>query len=177
MGDTGVLPLRFYKPDALPLGRLSQMIREAADAPIEQSKLHRKLIAVARLPLFVRRLIWGVLLNMPRLRCALGTYGVSSAARWQTDLGTTRAPLPCLLSYGAADAHGQVDVRLSFDHRIFDGALAGRALSRLDQVLNSSVLEELRELADVQPDALPRAIAPRSVQRQHAEPAREGVSP
>ena len=40
-----------------------------------------------------------------------------------------------------------LNVRLSFDHRIFDGALAGRALSRLDQVLNSSILDELRELA------------------------------
>ena len=42
---------------------------------------------------------------------------------------------------------GQVTVRLSFDHRIFDGALAARVLTRLDRVLNSSILDELRELA------------------------------
>lgn len=51
------------------------------------------------------------------------------------------------MSYGPADSQGNVDVRLSFDHRIFDGALAGRILSRLDQVLNASILNELRELA------------------------------
>jgi pyruvate/2-oxoglutarate dehydrogenase complex dihydrolipoamide acyltransferase (E2) component len=35
---------------------------------------------------------------------------------------------------------------LNFDHRIFDGAFAARALTRLDQVLNSSLLQELRNL-------------------------------
>jgi hypothetical protein len=148
--DIGVLPLRFYKPDSIPLGQLSEHIRRAAAAPVEESRLHRKLIAIARLPLLIRRLIWGLCLNIPGLRRALGTVGVSSAARWETDLGTSRTPLPCLLSYGPADPHGNVNVRLSFDHRIFDGALAGRALSRLDQVLNSSILHELHELAGVE---------------------------
>ncbi len=150
MDDTGVLPLRFYKPDAIPLGKLSEMIRCAAVARIEESSFYRKLIAVARLPLFIRRMVWGLCLNIPRLRRELGTYGISSVARLQTELGTSRTPLPCLLSYGPADPHGNVTVRLSFDHRIFDGALAGRGLSRLDQVLNSSILEELRELAEVE---------------------------
>jgi hypothetical protein len=147
LDDTGVLPLRFYKPDTVPLGQLSEMIRRAAAAPIEESSLHRKLIALAQLPLFIRRLIWGLCLNSPRLRRALGTYGISSVARLETELGISRTPLPCLLSYGPADPDGNVNVRLSFDHRIFDGALAGRTLLRLDQVLNSSILEELHELA------------------------------
>ena len=124
------------------------MICRAADAPIEASKLHRNLIALAKCPLIIRRLVWGLSLNIPRLRRhTLGTYGVSSVARWQTELGTSRTPLPCLLSYGPTDLLGQVTVRLSFDHRIFDGALAARVLTRLDRVLNSSILDELRELA------------------------------
>ena len=147
MGDTGVLPLRFHKPNAIPLAQLSEMIRRAADAPLERTSFHRKLIAIARLPLLIRRVIWGVCLNIPRLRREIGTYGISSVARWHSELGTSRTALPCLLSYAPADGHGNVKVRLSFDHRIFDGALAGRGLSRLDEVLNSLILEELRELA------------------------------
>jgi len=146
LGDTGILPLRFYQPDAVPLVELDTMIRRAAAAPIEASRFHRKLIALARLPLLLRRLIWTLLWNVPRLRREIGTSAVSSAARWQTDLGTTRSPLPSLLSYGPADANGNVDVRLSFDHRILDGALAGRALTRLDEILNSTILKELHEL-------------------------------
>jgi hypothetical protein len=95
-------------------------------------------------------------LNVPRLRRALGTCGVSSAARWETELGISRNPLSCLLSYGPADPDGNVNVRLSFDHRIFDGAFAGRALARLDEVLNSSILEELNELARLEAGAVHR---------------------
>src|SRR5262249_55023304 len=160
MGDLGVLPLRFRQPDTVPLAELSAMIRRGADAPIEQSRLFRSLIMLARLPLVFRRLVWGLALNIPRLRRnALGTYGISSAARWETELGTTRSPLPCLLSYGPADASGRVDVRLNFDHRIFDGALAGRVLTRLEEVLNSSILDELRGLAGSPPRARPAATA------------------
>jgi len=147
MGDLGLLPLRFHKPNGVPVQDLSDMIRDAAAAPLEETSLHRKLVGVARLPLLARRLIFGVCMNIPRLRRELGTYGVSSAARWRTDLGTSRTPQPCLLSYGPADADGNVVVRLTFDHRVFDGALAGRALARLEEVLNSSILEELRDLA------------------------------
>jgi hypothetical protein len=147
MGDLGLLPLRFHKPDAFPVGELSAMIRRATTAPLEDIRFHRKLVAVARLPLLARRLILGVCLNVPRLRREIGTYGVSSAARWRTDLGTSRTPQPCLLSYGPADADGNVVVRLTFDHRVFDGAVAGRAIARLEEVLNSSILEELRDLA------------------------------
>jgi hypothetical protein len=154
MGDLGVLPLRFHKPNTVPIGQLSEMIRRAAAAPLEESRFHRKLVAIARLPLLLRRLILGVCLNIPRLRRELGTYGVSSAARWRTDLGTSRTPLPCLLSYGPADAEGNVVARLTFDHRVFDGALAGRALARLDEILNSSILEELRDLANAELRAL-----------------------
>jgi hypothetical protein len=55
LGDLGLLPLRFHKPDAVPLGELSEMIRHAACAPIEASRFHRRLIAIARLPLLARR--------------------------------------------------------------------------------------------------------------------------
>ena len=147
MGDLGLLPLRFQKPDAVPIAELSELIRRAAATPLEGSGFHRKLVAMARLPLLARRLIFLVCLNVPRLRREIGTYGVSSAARWRTDLGTSRTPQPCLLSYGPADADGNVVVRLTFDHRVFDGALAGRALARLEEVLNSSILEELHDLA------------------------------
>ena len=147
MGDLGLLPLRFHQPNTVALQELSEMIRDAAAAPLEKTSLHRKLVAVARLPLLVRRLIVSICMNIPRLRRELGTYGVSSAARWRTDLGTSRTPQPSLLSYGPADAGGTVVVRLTFDHRVFDGALAARALARIEEVLNSSILEELRDLA------------------------------
>jgi len=124
LGDVGAVPLRFRKPDCIPLWELSEKVRRAADTRIEDSKFLRALIGLSRLPVLVRRLFWGLCLNIPRLRRhTFGTYGISSAARWRTELGTSRTPHPCLMSYGPADARGNVEVRLSFDHRIFDGHL------------------------------------------------------
>jgi hypothetical protein len=147
MGDIGILPLRFHQPNSTPLKQLSEMIRAAVGTATADTSFHRKLIAVARLPLLVRRLIWGLSWNIPQLRKEIGTYAVSSVARWQTELGTTRSPQTCLLSYGPTDSNGAINVRLNFDHRVFDGALAARVLARLEQVLNSSILEELHGLA------------------------------
>ena len=42
------------------------------------------------------------------------------------------------------DADGSLAVRLNFDHRVFDGGVAARALSRLERVLNSAMLAELK---------------------------------
>jgi len=151
MGDIGLLPIRFRQPEAFPLEVLSQMIHQAADTPIEQTRFYRTVIRTARLPLFIRRLVWTFTLNVPKARrYAFGTYAVSSVARWKTELGTTRSPVPCLLSYGPMDTDGNVDVRLNIDHRILDGGLAARVVSRLEEVLNSSILEELRELAKLE---------------------------
>ncbi len=157
MGDTGLLPLRFRAPDALPVAALSEMIRNAADAPIEASKFYRQILAFQRWPVFIRRPLWGLFLNIPRLRRhAFGTYAVSSVARWQAELGVTISPVPCLLSYGPADPAGHVTVLLNFDHRIFDGAEAARILTRLEEVLNSSILDELRGLVPHATSAEPR---------------------
>ena len=150
-GDLGLLPLRFSRPDAVPLGELDRMIRNAIEMPIEQSKLFRRVVALGCLPLLLRRLIWIAILNIPRLRrYVLGTYGVSALGKSQAELGTTRTPVPCLLSYGIMDEHGNVRARLNFDHRTFDGAFAGCVLARLEDVVNGAVLEELRALAEAE---------------------------
>jgi hypothetical protein len=176
LGDTGVLPLRFPKPDAIPLGELSDMIRRAADAPIEDSKFYRNLIAVMRLPLLIRRLLLTVCMNIPRMRRhAFGTCHISSIARWQSEFGATLTPLPYLLmTYGPADSEGKVPVQLILDHRIFDGAVASRALSRLDQVLNSSLLKELQELARHEANPFGTDAASPAFQLEHAGKASRG---
>jgi hypothetical protein len=165
-GETGVLPLRFRKPDGILLRQLSDMIRHAANAPIEDSKFYRTLIALMRLPLLVRRFLLTLCLNIPRMRRhAFGTCHISSIARWQSEFGATLTPLPYLLmTYGPADSEGKVQVELILDHRIFDGAVASRALSRLDQVLNSVILEELRELASHETTRVEREGLPASLQ-------------
>jgi hypothetical protein len=143
-GDTAVIPIRIRNPETYAVTELSRMLRQAAEAPIERSKFVSGVVAVSRLPVFLRRPIWWLFLNVPRMRRhTMGTFGVSSVAPLQAELGQARTPISCFFTYGPMDADGSLAVRLNFDHRVFDGGVAARALSRLEQVLNTTMLAEL----------------------------------
>lgn len=53
------------------------------------------------------------------------------------------SPLTALLTYGLVGADGRADVRLVYDHRVFDGATVARALVSMESVLNTVIREEL----------------------------------
>jgi pyruvate/2-oxoglutarate dehydrogenase complex dihydrolipoamide acyltransferase (E2) component len=57
------------------------------------------------------------------------------------------SPLTSLLNYGVMNADGTVDVRIIYDHRVMNGATVARALTRLEEILNTKVLEEVLTLA------------------------------
>ena len=63
------------------------------------------------------------------------------------------APLTTVLNYGVIDSEGDVNVRIIYDHRVMDGATVARALARLEQILNTSILDEIRSLPKNEPSA------------------------
>jgi hypothetical protein len=56
------------------------------------------------------------------------------------------SPLTTLLNYGVMTGEGVLDVRIIYDHRVLDGATVARALGRLEEILNSVILEEVQSL-------------------------------
>ena len=54
------------------------------------------------------------------------------------------SPGPFILSYGVVKPDQTIDVVIRWDHRITDAALIAKALTRLEQVLNSEIAAELR---------------------------------
>ncbi len=54
------------------------------------------------------------------------------------------SPGPFVLSYGVVAADQTIDVVIRWDHRITDAALIAKALTRLEQVLNTEIAAELR---------------------------------
>ena len=54
------------------------------------------------------------------------------------------APGPLSLTYGVVGPDQSIDVVIRWDHRITDAALIARALTRLEQVLNTEISAELR---------------------------------
>ena len=53
------------------------------------------------------------------------------------------SPLTTTLHYGLFDSEDRLEVRLTFDHRVFDGAAAARALRDLESVLLEETVEEV----------------------------------
>jgi hypothetical protein len=132
----------------LPLATVQAAIRNYKTRPIEKIHRFRDALRLAALPAFVRRPLWRLVVNaMPRLKAAcLGTHGVSPT----TGLGVSGVhivtPWAIGLHYDAPRANGDLDVRFTIDHRVYDFALAASALAALEQEVCGPILAELRAM-------------------------------
>lgn len=144
-GQDCVLPQRITAPDEMPLGEVNALIRHAKDAPIDEVPAFRKMMRATRLPLPLRRLFWAIGLNFGRQRANyFGSYGVTSVSAYGPGELHAMSPGPFVLSYGVEKPDHTIDVVLRWDHRITDAALIAKVLNRLEQVLNTEIVGELR---------------------------------
>jgi hypothetical protein len=158
-GEDCVLPQRITAPDALPLSEIEALIRHAKEAPIGEVPAFRKMLTATRLPLPLRRLIWLIGLNFGRQRANyFGNFAVTSVAAYGAGELHALSPGPYILSYGVVEPDQTIDVVIRWDHRITDAALIAKALTRLEQVLNTEISAELRGLRQADPKPV-RAVA------------------
>jgi hypothetical protein len=144
-GQDCVLPQKVSAADELPLAEVDAQIRHAKHAPIAEVPVFRKILRATRLPLPLRRLIWLVGLNFGRQRANyFGSFGVTSVAAYGGGELHALSPGPFILSYGVVEPDQTIDVVIRWDHRIADAALIAKALTRLEQVLNTEISAELR---------------------------------
>ena len=140
-----VLLQKVHAPDETPLSEIDAVLRHAKEAPIEQVPAFRKMLMATRLPLPIRRFLWWVGLNWGRQRANyFGSFGVTSVAAFGPGELHALGPGPFILSYGMAEPDQTIGVVLRWDHRISDAALIAKALTRLEQVLNTEIAGELR---------------------------------
>jgi len=159
-GESAVFPFLIRKPAWLPVVMLSEIIRNAKSAPIEAVTDFQLLIRVSSLPRPLRRLVWWTVLNSGRLRANYcGTFVVSAFSSMGVELLYSIVPGMVLLTPGIVAADGGVDVRAMWDHRVFDGAVMARALVRMEEVLCTTIVEELRSSSARSIDVGPAADA------------------
>jgi hypothetical protein len=141
-----VLYVHVESPETLTLYDIDAIIRDHQEQPVNSLASYRAAVRLSRVPWPLRRLIWWGGLNMfGSMRCRhFGTFGFSSIGALGASLLHMVPLLTSTLHYGMFDASGRLEVRLSFDHRVFDGATAALALADLEKVLLGSVLEECR---------------------------------
>lgn len=147
-GEDCVLPQKVAleeHPQALT--EIDQLIRLARDAPVDEIGAFRKMLRAAAAPMPLRRLIWAFGLCVLRQRANyFGSFGVTSVAAYGGGELTALSPGPYILSYGTVAPDQTIDVLIRWDHRVTDGAPIAKALTRLEQVLNTEIAAELRSL-------------------------------
>ena len=143
-GERCVFFGRIDNPAKLPLQQIDARIRTFAEAPVESLRSFRKMLTFAGLPRPLRRFLFRLALNSPRTRQRLfGTFGLSVYSSLGAESLHPLSPLTTMINYGVIEPGGKVWVRLIYDHRVFDGSIAARALANLEEVLNGSILTEL----------------------------------
>lgn len=143
-GESIVLPVRIRSPDKVPITGFRHKIDEMQNDYLGRRGFYRILQITSYLPAVLRRPIWWIALNVPHLRKRFfGTFAITSVGFLGANMLTPIAPFTSLLTYGPIQDDGQLTVRLLFDHRLYDGATAARALTRLEEILVGCVCEEL----------------------------------
>jgi hypothetical protein len=146
-GEHSVLFQKVTDIDILYLSETDRRIRFTKTAAVDDVTYFRKLLGISALPLPLRRLLWGFALNNGRQRANYaGTFGVTSVAAFGDGELHALSPGPYLLSYGAVTKERTIDVVIRWDHRVTDGALIAKTVGRLQDILNTEIANELRDL-------------------------------
>jgi hypothetical protein len=140
----GVLLFKLLAPERVSLAEADASIRSAKNSPIEATPFFRKTLRITRLPWPIRRAAWAFGLNIGRQRGNyFGSLLITSVAAFGGGEVEALGPGPFILSYGQVADDGRIDVMIRWDHRVTDAAVIGLALSRLEQILNGPVADEL----------------------------------
>ncbi len=147
-GEVFPLNYRLKKPETTALLDLHRTLDLSRTVPLEEDEQFRFMYSLARKPLLVRRSLWWMGYHWSGCKRAhyFGTFGLSSPAVGGAGLTTIVSPLSCTLHYGLFDDVGQIDMRVTFDHRAVDGAPVARGLAEMEQILMTDVLDEIKQL-------------------------------
>jgi hypothetical protein len=154
-GEDSVFLAQSPQPEQFSLAELDALVRYYKNVPIEEVPAYRRAILLSRLPRPLRRFIWWLGLYVDGMYRAsfFGTSAISVVASLGAAGLHILSPLTTTLNYGTFEPDGAIDVRLTYDHRVLDGAYVARAMVALEQVLRGEILAELQA-------AIPSASGP-----------------
>jgi hypothetical protein len=152
-GEEGVFFAQVRQPELLSLVELDALVRQHQSASIEEIPSFRRTLLLSRLPMPLRRLVWwlGLFSDGGYRAHFFGTFGISVVASLGAAGLHILSPLTTTLNYGTFEPDGAIDVRLTYDHRVLDGAPVARALAALEHVLRTEILDELLRLPTITP--------------------------
>jgi hypothetical protein len=146
LGESVIWPLLIRDPACQSLRDIGRELQHAATAPVEEIKDFGRYLQLARLPRPLRRTLWWTGLNIGRQRGNyFGTFTLSVYSALKAASLHPLSPLTTMLNYGVLSEDGALDVRIMYDHRVMNGATVARVLARLEQILNTNLVKEVRD--------------------------------
>ena len=126
------------------LEEMEAMVRHHRETPVEQLRCYQRSEGMGKIPWPSRRHAWWMAVNMfGRRRCHnFGTFSVSSIASQGAGLLTVVPLLTAAVHYSLFEG-SILPMRLTFDHRVMDGATVARILVDFEQMLNRELVTEL----------------------------------
>lgn len=151
-GEHAVFCCPLLYPERMSLDEIHTKTDRWKKEPVEDHGPLRRIVKLTKLPLPIRRFAWWFGMNVSGYWKAryYGTFAINSLAGMRGSIMQMCFPCTCFLYYGIPDKDGTMPVQFGFDHRVFDGFAASRALGELEGILNHEIVEELQ--------ALPRAV-------------------
>jgi hypothetical protein len=136
-------------PERRTIERLDRWLRRAQETPVRDFRSFDRALRIARLPRPIRRLLWWIGMDWwgGQRAMRIGTFGVSSTAGFGASTLFVSSPCTTTLHPGALANDGTMPMRMTFDHRVYDGATAARTLVDLEAALLGEVLSELRGMS------------------------------
>lgn len=134
-------------PENRSFEEIESIVRHHRDAPIAELRSHQRAVGVSRIPWPIRPLFWFLSLNLfGRRRCHnFGTFSLSSIGSQGAGLLSIKPILTSAIHYGMLEKDHSLAVRLTWDHRVFDGATAARALTDLERILTVEMVREIEQ--------------------------------
>jgi hypothetical protein len=147
-GDEALLFLQVPAPEKRTIAEIDLLIKEARIRPLEEIAGFRRQLRFARLPRFLRRTLYSAAMNwMTGQRVHyFGTFGMSVLASMGIANLSTWTPWTTMIHYTPFDDAGSMFLRIAIDHRVLDGLEVAHALREMEEVLNGTLLDEVRQL-------------------------------
>jgi hypothetical protein len=161
-GELGLFMDQITAPENMTLARIDAIVHALRTGPVEASRGFRRQIGVTRLPRPLRRMLWWFALRVSARQHVkyFGTFsinGLLKSRRW--NLVQTQTAITMSLTHAALEPPAQIRLCGAFDHRVFDGMPAGRALGEVESVINNELTAEMRAMAEAE-RAQPAAAEP-----------------
>ena len=142
----------FRAPEKQSLTELQVALKRYKDIPVTTVGMYRRALKIGRLPTFLRRILWWTSLNFSGDKRAkrMGTFGITSYGVLGAESLHPISPLTCTFNFGPISPDGNVLIKIIYDHRTLDGSEVARRLKNIEDILLTTIRDELILLASVQ---------------------------